>query len=470
MSDRAVALMLAGVVLVSRLLFASHILWAWDSVLYARALENGFHVGTDLAEQRPHPPGYIFYVAVASALRLLTRDSNAALVVVSILASALTAAALYLLCRRYADRALAIVVALGAATAPLVWTYGEVAMPYALLGLLSVVLAVSLSDARSRPWPAALVASAGLGLAAGFRQDLLLLLGPLWLWMLLARPWRERALCVAAVGVACLLWFVPSAVLSGGPAAYLASLGGQATRVSELSPAAGGDALLRNTLLTVYALWWGLQGFGLLLVAAIVAALTARRRLSADAMFFALWLIPAALVYVTIHIGDPGYLMSMLPALYVAVAALLAPLARVAPRAVVTLPALLVALSVGVFVAADTPFSAGAIARHDRSLERRVAFVKGRFAPAATVILAQSEYLIARYYLPEYRVLFYGSAPEVLSRAAQQVRVTATTVVFFGAVATPGIEIALPVHPGDPVAWGDFDSSSALVAYELEPR
>ena len=85
-------------------------------------------------------------------------------------------------------------------------------------------------------WPAALIASAGLGLAAGFRQDVLLLLGPLWLWMLAARSWRERVMCVGALGVAALAWFVPSAVLSGGAAAYLASLGGQAGRVSELSP------------------------------------------------------------------------------------------------------------------------------------------------------------------------------------------------------------------------------------------
>jgi hypothetical protein len=470
MTDRAVALVLAGLVLVARIPFASHTLWAWDSVLYARALEQGFHVGTDLVDQRPHPPGYIFYVALAAALRLVTRDSNAALVLISIVASALTAATVYLLCRRYADRALAAVVALGAASAPLVWTYGEVAMPYALLGLLSVALAVSLRDARSRAWPAALLASIGLGVAAGLRQDVLLLLGPLWLWMILARPWRERVLCFGALGIACLTWFVPSAFLSGGAAAYLGSLSGQAARVSELSPAAGGDALLRNALLTIYALGWGLLGFALLLIAAVVAALTARRRPSGDALFFALWLVPAALVYVTIHIGDPGYLMSMLPGLYVACAALLAPIVRRAPRVVLVFAALLLALNVGVFVFADTPFSAQAIVRRDTSLDVRVAFVRGRFPPASTVILAQSEYLTARYYLPEYRVLFYGSAPEVLSRSAQQVRVTATTVVFFGAVATPGTEIALPVHPGDPVAWGDLDSSRALVAHELEPR
>jgi hypothetical protein len=467
MTDRAVAALLAGIVLASRVPFASHTLWAWDSVLYARALESGFHVGADLADQRPHPPGYIFYVAVAAALRLVTRDSNAAMVLISITASALTAAAIYLLCRRYADRALAIVVALGAVSAPLVWTYSEVAMPYALLGLLGVALAVSLRDARSRAWPAALLASIGLGIAAGLRQDVLLLLGPLWLWMILARPWRERVLCLAGLGIACLTWFLPSAFLSGGPAAYLASLSGQAARVSELSPAAGGDALLRNALLTIYALGWGLLGFALLLVAAIVAALTARRRLSDDAMFFACWLMPAALVYVTIHIGDPGYLMSMLPGLYVACAALLAPIARRAPRAVVTFAAALVALNVAVFVATDAPFSARAIVRHDYAIDYSVAGIRASLQPT-TIVLAQSDYLTARYYLPEYRVLFYGAEPEVLSRAAREVRITAPQmVVIFGALAAPLPSTFHPLHEG---GSGTLDPGATLIAHELEPR
>lgn len=471
MSDRAVAAILAVLVLASRVPFAPKTLWAWDSVLYARALEQGFHVGADLMDQRPHPPGYVFYVALASAFRLLTRDSNAALVGVSILASSLTAAAVYLLCRRYAGRALSVAAALGAASAPLAWTYGEVAMPYALLGLLSIVLAMSLREARSRPWPAALLASLGLGLAAGFRQDVLLLLGPLWLWMIAARSWRERVMCAGALGVAALAWFVPTAALSGGAAAYLASLGGQAGRVSELSPAAGADALLRNTLLTVYALWWGLVGFALLLLAAAVARVRSRRRLTENAAFFALWLVPAALVYVTIHIGDPGYLMSMLPGLYVACAALLAPLALNAPRAAVAFVALLVAVNVGAFLAADTPFSARAIARHDSSLDQRVAFIRSKFPPASTAILAQSEYLTARYYLGEYRVLFFGDHPEVLSQAVREVRVTSpSTIVIFGPIASGSTQIFMPSHPGDPVFWGDVEGATSFLAYDLEPR
>ena len=466
MSDRVIAAALAALVIAARLPFATHTLWAWDSVLYARALEQGFHVGVDLADQRPHPPGYLFYVGVAAAARLFTADSNAALVAISVLASGLAAGAVYLLCRRYADRALALVIALGAATAPLAWTYGEVAMPYALLGLLSIVLAVMLRDARARPWPAALVASAGLGLAAGLRQDVLLLLGPLWLWMLVARTWRERALCIAAVGIAALAWFLPSASLSGGLAAYLASLGGQASRVSELSPAAGSDALLRNTLLTVYALFWGLLGFALLLVAGAIASLRTRRRVSEDTMFFALWLVPAALIYVTIHIGDPGYLMSMLPGLYVACAALLAPIARRAAPIVLPWTALFVVINAAVFVLGDGPFSASAIASHDRVTARRVANVRA-MAPSSTVVLARSDYLIARYYLPDYTVLFDGAAPEVLSSATREVRVASPTGVFFyGSLQSP-FPAAVRLDTEDS---GTILPGATLVAYDLEPR
>ena len=270
--------------------------------------------------------------------------------------------------------------------------------------------------------------------------------------------------------MAALAWLGPSASLSGGPGAYLATLGAQASRVSELSPAAGSDALLRNTLLTLYALWWGLLGFALLLVAALVARLLARRRPGSDAAFFALWLAPAALVYVTIHIGDPGYLMSVLPGLYVACAALLAPTAAKAPRAAVAFAALLVAINIAVFIVSDAPFSARAIASHDRSLDERVAFVRAHFTPASTAILAQSEYLTARYYLPEFRVLFYGSEPEVLSRAAQEVRIAspATAVVIFGALASP-LPPTLRLASDGGVAFGSVDAGT-LVAYDLEPR
>jgi len=288
----------------------------------------------------------------------------------------------------------------------------------------------------------------------------------------LRRAWRERVLCVAAVGIAALAWLAPSAALSGGPAAYIASLSGQVARVSELSPAAGGDALLRNSLLTIYGLWWGLLGFALVLVAASITRLIGRRLLPTDdAVFLALWLIPAAIGYVTIHIGDPGYLMSVLPGSYVACAALLGTLAAAArPRVVMFFTAVLVGINVVTFALTDAPFSARAIERHDQSLVSRVAFVRGHFAPASVVILAQSEYLTARYYLPGYRVLFYGADPEALSSAVREVRLSAPTeVVVFGNLAL-SLPPTLRLTSDGGVASGSVDAATSLVAYDLDAR
>ena len=471
MNDRAIAAALAALVLAARLPFESHALWAWNSVLFARALEQGFHVDAELSGQRPYPPGYIFYIASAALVRPLVGDSNAALVAVSVIASALCAAAVYLLCRRFAGRTLSLTVALGAAFAPLAWTFGEVAMPYAVLGLLSIAVAAAFRAARSRAWPAAPAASLAFGLASGYRQDLLLVLGPLWLWLVVSRSWRERAWCAAALGAGCLAWIIPTALLSGGPVALASSLGRQAAFVGGLSPAGGGaDTLVRNTLLTVYSLWWGLLGFAFLFIAALIAGARARLRAAGETTaFFVLWIAPAALLYALIQIGGPGYLLSILPALYVACAALLARAAGAARPAAVALAAALAAVNAGVFLVSDAPFSAQAIATHDRSLEERVTLVRDRFPPQGTVILAQVEYLTARYYLPEYRVLFYGAHPEALARAAREVRVTApTTVVVFGALTVP-LPATFRLNGDDPVRWGGVDPASALVAHDLEP-
>jgi len=65
---------LFALTLATRVPFASAQLWAWDSVLYARAIEDGFHVDYATATQRPHPPGYIFYVATTAVARQFTAE------------------------------------------------------------------------------------------------------------------------------------------------------------------------------------------------------------------------------------------------------------------------------------------------------------------------------------------------------------------------------------------------------------
>ena len=128
--------------------------------------------------------------------------------------------------------------------------------------------------------------------------------------------------------------------------------------------------------------------------------------------------------------------------------------------------ALFVVINAAVFVMGDGPFSASAIASHDRATARRVASVRA-MAPSSTVVLARSDYLIARYYLPDYAVLFDGAAPEVLSSAAREVRVASPTGVFFyGSLPSP-FPAAVRLDTEDS---GTVVPGATLVAYDLEPR
>ncbi|MDQ2951874.1 MAG: hypothetical protein M3R54_06385 [Chloroflexota bacterium] len=440
-----------AVVLLSRAPFAAQTLWAHDSVLYANAIERGFHVDDALVDQRPHPPGYILYVASAGLGRAAGLDSNSALVLVSIVASALSAAALFLLLRRWTANVVALIAAASFATNPLVWQYSEIAYPYTVLGLASIAVAAASLWARGHGLRRALIASAALGIAAGFRQDLLVLALPLWIWTIWPLGVRRAAYAAAGVAVSMMVWLVPTVVLSGGPLEYFDALRSQADYVGATYSieARGLPAFAANAGSTLWALGWGTFAIApLLLIPVVALARRGRRSAGADGVaFLALWVLPPIAVYVTLHIGDWGYVLSTLPGLYVVAArgldALLSrrPAARraVVPAAwaaAVVFPALF-------FVLSTAPFSAATIATHDAELSTRVRYVRDNYAPRNTLILTREDFLLVRYYLPEYHARQYDPEPYVRSWRRMRIGRVERVVVF-----TPGLvpEVARDVR------------------------
>ncbi len=441
-------------VIATRLPFAAEQLWAWDSVLYARALERGFHVDYDLAGQRPQPPGYILYLAFASLFRALGADTNAALVLVSVVSSGLGAAAIFALARRFVPAPAAAIATAAYACDPLVWTYGVIAYPYALLGALSVTLASLFLYARDGGARWRLFASLTFGLVGGFRQDLYLLLGVLWLWMLARATWRERALCAGLATIGIAVWLFPTAALSGGLGAYLGALAQQTDQVrSTYSVQAQGlEALWENARFTLYALAWGLLGTAILLAGVglargLVFLRERPRGVGQRALFFAAWLLPGILFYVAVHIGEWGYVLSVLPGLYVLSAVAIARVARelrgrarTAWLGFAAAGALLPAL---IFVASAERFSAAAVDRHDAALVARVDYVRSHFPAASTVVLAREDFLLVRYYLPAYRAWLYDPAPHGSDAARRKKTMRTTTIVIFTEGLTPRQSLAV---------------------------
>lgn len=226
----------------------------------------------DVAQHRPHPPGYFLYVMIVRMLAAVTGDAHAALVWFAAAASALAAVPTWLLARQFLDRQ-------GARWVVALCLFNPASWFYSCVGLASItellwtpwvlwlLVAGARGERKSLLWGSLL-----LGLAGGFRQNLLVFLAPCWFFAVWHCPgsWRHRGAATALLlgGVSC--WFVPTVIDTGGLAAYRAANAFLADSMAQscvfLSPVAGEVAanLVRFASSAVVALGLaGLLGLGL---------------------------------------------------------------------------------------------------------------------------------------------------------------------------------------------------------------
>lgn len=299
--------------LVTRLPFLGRVLAGWDSVQYALGLAQ-----FDVVEHQPHPPGSILYVALGRLLLILAGDANRALELLSLGANALAVALCFVVGEQIFGRRIALIGAALYLTSPLVWYYGEVALPYSLEAALSLaVLSLCWRAAEDGDRRAALAAAAVLAAAGGVRPTTMLLLLPLWAFA--AARCRLPGTLVAGLalmGALCLAWVVPLLVLSGGPARYLMASRELSSLVSGLSSAfvVGPPALAANLSyiweVTTFGLNLGLACFAIYLLPGVRWPWWPSM---AQWWFLVLWVAPALAVYVLLHIGQAGYLLLLWP-------------------------------------------------------------------------------------------------------------------------------------------------------------
>ena len=413
-----VALALFGLALLTRLPFATTNLYAPDSVLYARGMEH-----FDPLDQRPQPPGYLWYILVLRAIDLVTHDPNRAMTILSAVAGAAAVALVYLLAARLYDERTARVSAVFVLTAVTFWAYGGVAYPYTLLAALSTLCALlfwrALDPAMSRTRRGAwlIAASVAWGIAVGFRSDLAIFLAPLWL----LAAWRATVLtaAISATCVAALLggWIVASASADGDLARFLEAVRLQSKFVEDRYSIFGNGpiAIYRNTYELARFLGRGLYFLIPLVVVTLISA-DARRielRDRSRTAFIALWTFAPLPFYVLIHVGEYGYIFSMLPGLAILAARGAIALAKGMrmPRTFPWIVATVVIGNAAIFLLSDTPISAGDITRHDRGVDEKVAFVRSSLAKETTVVVTAYDAVLVDNYLDSaYAVLAYDPA------------------------------------------------------------
>ena len=319
LTDWGLALAFAGLTLLTRWPYRVRLLPTWDAVQFALALER-----YDVVRHQPHPPGYILYVLLGRLAEPVLGDPAATLGGLAAVASAATVLLLYQLGWHLYGRVPAALAALGLAASPLFWAYGVVGLSYTWEAALATGLAVT-AWRMGRGSVRALVASAVLlGLAGGVRQSMLVILSPLWLGMAW-RGFRRPGPVLAGAGLVLLTvaaWLGPMLWLTGVERYVSASLELYESTVRATTLVGGGwprnvmglgEALVVGVGIFLPVLAWGLRG-----------AVGRARMDGARAALVALWILPALAVYVLVHLGQHGYLLAILPALYLLVGRTLA--------------------------------------------------------------------------------------------------------------------------------------------------
>jgi 4-amino-4-deoxy-L-arabinose transferase-like glycosyltransferase len=184
----------------------------WDSAQYAAAVSH-----FDVNHGRPQPPGYWLYVEAGRLVHATGLSTVDSLVLVAALASALAAGLVVVAGRDLGGRWVGLAAGLVVATSPFAWFSGSVISTYSFDLAVAPLLMILAWRARPGSWhgAAALVA---LGLAAGFRQSVILSFALVALVAVTGsvRRFRQGVVALAAGAAAVVVWFVPMVLAQPG--------------------------------------------------------------------------------------------------------------------------------------------------------------------------------------------------------------------------------------------------------------
>lgn len=310
-------------VLATRLPFVSHYLYEFDSIDFAVAIFR-----FDLSQFTPHPPGSILHVLLGRLFAAFTADINVAFVWLSIVLSIGSVLFFWRAAANLRGERAGVIAALLWSFAPMFWFYGEVATAYVheaffASALLYIGIGLLREDHTSFVYALAVV----FALSIGARQSSALFFAPAVLYLLYQRKPGGKTLLGAA-----LVFIVISAVLfiilideSGGWRRYFAALGQE--RIYKTQSILFGNPLGEHFGVVTKFAWLLFAGALPVLLIALYGILVFRDDFFTflkkcfqhpPGKFALLVALPALLFYSLIYFMKAGYLLNILPSVYLA--------------------------------------------------------------------------------------------------------------------------------------------------------
>ncbi len=230
------------------------------------------------------------------------------------------------------SRQMAIIASLLLVFNPLLWYYGEISTIYPTQAFLATTIAyMSYQVFKGNEkffYPSIII----LGIAGGFREDLIIYMFPLWFFCVFYHKRDPNRLLKAIIVLipSVLIWFIPTIIFSGGYEQYSQATAALFEKTFSKSSILFGTPLTGQfTAIGSYLAWFGLS---LTYTGIIIMALFNKyvgkgplhvfRENMKDpkVIFLVLWFLPASIMYLLIHLAKPGYMLVFVPALAIGLA------------------------------------------------------------------------------------------------------------------------------------------------------
>lgn len=298
--------------LILRLIFLSPYLEDWDSVQFAQAIDY-----YSMADHKPHPPGYILYIALTKTINFFVANNALSLLLISSFFGSAIVLPFYFLVKQITNKFLAILTSIILISTPIEWTLSEVALSN-IVGLFWTTTSSLLLYLGIRNKNYLYLGSFIAGLTLGFRfAEYSILLSLLLLITLYKQPkYLIKTWLLFICGV--LVWFIPLLVLTT-PRGFLDLYINQASYIINHDSLNSADSSLKFRLIQIkellkigYSIYF-LPVF-LVVFLYILRRVTEFKSITISFVFSVVWLfsylVPLIFIY---NLEVPRHILPLLP-------------------------------------------------------------------------------------------------------------------------------------------------------------
>jgi 4-amino-4-deoxy-L-arabinose transferase-like glycosyltransferase len=401
-----------------RLPFLNRLFTDWDGPQFAIAIERFAP-----REHFPAPPGHFLYVVAARFTNLFFHNPHTAMISLSVIASGLNCAALFLIGKRIFSSRAGILASLIYLASPLFWFCGITYMLYPVNGFFALVAGYFLFEAIYEGRRECLIpASLFYGIMIGIRPQEVLFIFPLWLWAVWVSRFKYKAASLAVLALVCLAWFIPLAAACGGLRGYFNIIadtlsGGSRFGESVFHIRGLLKANIKYQLKSLFIAF----GAGAIVFLYYLPQFFSIKNIASDkkTRIFIVWIVPVWLFWLGLNFNSAGYAVVAFLPMVLLLAEFLDCLAveLSGGRRNLLLACIIFLIAVPNLVYYFYDFNPRArpsalsfvrypeLKKREAYLAQKIDSISHNFNPEDTVVITNADdFMPAMYYLPQYRV------------------------------------------------------------------